>query len=204
MSWWWFQLVWVWRLKFSHIFWKWGSWKFERHRHSPNEHSLSGREWWIRPVTQQQSCIGRTPPDSVLPLGSTVKSPAWCEGGSVRQGSTGQSQGGRSYGDSLSCFPPWLFESQKVVCICIRLPGSNKVVFMNIISKGDQKIYEMYNTTSPMLLFEHKSTDNQHAAASRSLLRTVVHKSKHKQTPLLSTPASSGPVPKLSDKFMGL
>lgn len=38
-----------------------------------------------------------------------------------------------------------------------------------------------------MLLFEHKSTDNQHAAAFWSPLRTVVHKSQRKQTPAVNS-----------------
>lgn len=91
----------------------------------------------------------------------------------------------------------------EVVCICswvgARLMGSNRAVFMNIISDSDQKINGMYNTTSQMPLFVHKSTDNQYVAAFWSLLRTVVHKSQRKQTP-----ACPGPVPNPSDKFMGL
>lgn len=71
------------------------------------------------------------------------------------------------------------------------------------ISDSDQKIHEMYDRTSLIQLFEHKSTDDQLAAAFWSLLHTVLHKSQSKQTPLLSTQASSGPVPSVSDKFMG-
>lgn len=78
----------------------------------------------------------------------------------------------------------------------VGLTGRNGVVFMNIISDSDQGKNGMYNTTSPTLLFDYKSTDNQHAAAFWSLLCTVVYKSQCKQTLLLSTPASPRPFAK--------
>ncbi len=67
----------------------------------------------------------------------------------VGRGSTGQSCGSRSCGDSLRCidhFPSMtVWERATVVCIYSwvggYLTGSNRAVFMNIISNSDQKIY---------------------------------------------------------------
>lgn len=105
---------------------------------------------------------------------------AWCEDGSVSAGGTTRNRRAEQADHVVihvcSEKEPELFESV-AGRVGASLTQSNRLACMNIISNSDQKINGLYNTTSLMLLFDHKSTDNQHAAAFWSLLCTVVHKS---------------------------